>query len=316
MKGGPRPSTRPRRHPLRRSLLCLPLRRRRPLPRRVLPRSRVRLTSCSFSASSGHSCLRPCMSQRGSGSWGRCGKHSLRLREKGTTSLGDRRIYCELNQEQRPFLPSGLRDDAERAVLLGQMWNALSDAERAEYEVKGSHAPASAPACTSPATRSAAATSAASVAPTATYAASLIKPFVGSQPMGEHSGAAAVDAGAGAAAGGRCNSSTQFARAAAGVRCNGSARFRDTRLTGSGLLCMRVAYLPFKTHGPHVQEPRRPSRLVTARVVPGVRGDLSTLEVLRYRTVAWGVRRWGVTLLLCPRVPTTRIFLYNNYSSI
>ena len=46
-------------------------------------------------------------------------------------------VFC---REQRPFLPTSLRN-ADRERTLGQMWKALSEAERASFKVGGDRAP-------------------------------------------------------------------------------------------------------------------------------------------------------------------------------
>ena len=51
-------------------------------------------------------------------------------------------VFC---QEQRPFLPTGLRNSV-REQTLGQQWRELSKPERAKYQVGGSEPPAPAPA--------------------------------------------------------------------------------------------------------------------------------------------------------------------------
>ena len=70
-------------------------------------------------------------------------------------------VFCK---EQRPFLQSGLRNDAEKSRLLGQMWKGLSDAERAKYQYLAARpAPTVAPA----------AAPAAALAPTSTFTPAL-----------------------------------------------------------------------------------------------------------------------------------------------
>eukprot|EP00964_Phaeocystis_antarctica_P040679 scaffold23265_cov59-Phaeocystis_antarctica.AAC.3 len=51
-------------------------------------------------------------------------------------------VFC---QEQRPFLPEGLRNSV-REQTLGQQWRELSKPERAKYQVGGSEPPAPTPA--------------------------------------------------------------------------------------------------------------------------------------------------------------------------
>ena len=48
--------------------------------------------------------------------------------------------YSEFYQEQRPFLPAGLRN-AAREKLIGQRWKALSEAEKAPYKIGAAASP-------------------------------------------------------------------------------------------------------------------------------------------------------------------------------
>lgn len=63
---------------------------------------------------------------------------------EGSTQTPSRLAYSAFCRVQRPFLPPTL-PNAQREVVLGELWARLPERERAEYRVGGSRAPVPAP---------------------------------------------------------------------------------------------------------------------------------------------------------------------------